>query len=463
MIDNETFSLLKEIDKREGMQSLSLIPKRFVLSGFQTYTLAMAWVLKKCVISLDTGLGKTIVAGSIINLDTTEKRWLFVCKNSNLIQNASKLQCVIVDRPIQYCTGQMETIINLIKSCVNNSVLIITYDTLNNVQFLEFLFKIRKSFSGIIVDESHNIGNKGSNRSEFTKHIMKTCFEYQYFLTATPLSVDPIQIINQVSMLDPDLIPDPEIVALHHTIYDNGKIVGYRSLDKLARFIMFRYISFTRDELGMKGNYHTKLCLCNCTCEDTGKSPRNITQLRECKSIYSNPCITKLIDIINGYYLEGKRGLVYANLHVYKDTLYDCLKNLYRVTILDGRVSQQDKMQIQQDYNEGKYDILISNLEEGVDLPSDFIVFYELTVKYKQFIGRGERGLSGRDLDIYFILIDKSYEIDFFYNNIYKRSLLLETICGKDISEIKEIEMQLRGSLNPLDLEDLDLIDSYNK
>jgi len=442
MITEKQFTMIKQLCERGSMQSLSHITNGFQLSDFQTFSLAASFILEKCVISLDTGLGKTIVAGALINLDLSTKRWLFVSKNNNLIQTARKLGFIINDRYVQYCSGKLESIKNIMLTCQPNSVVVITYDTLNNIDFLKYLFSIRDSFNGIIIDESHNIGNKGSNRSEMLKHMMRNSFRYQYMLTATPLSINPFQIINQINMIDEELVPDPEALAMKHTIYENGKQVGYKNLDELADMLEMRYISFTREELGIKGNYIMKLYLCQMK-----KKPSSIDELRAAKSDSSNPAMQQLIILVKKLIESGKHGLIYANLSLYKDMIFDELSKFCQCAVLDGRCDARSKSKIQQDYNSGRYDVLISNLEEGADLPSDFILFYELSVKYKQFIGRGERGLSGKDMEISFIILD-GYEVEFFYRNIFKRSLLLEALCKKDVSDIKEIENQLSKVLS---------------
>lgn len=462
MITENQFLRLRELSERGSMQSLKDITNVFELDDFQTFSLAAAHILEKAVISLDTGLGKTLVAGGLINLDLSSRRWLFVSKNNNLIQTATKLNAMLnTNRVVQYTNGSIKNIMELIKHCRDNAVVVITYDSLNNINFLNFLFDIRKSFSGIIIDESHNIGNKGSNRSEVLKHMLKHSFRYQYFLTATPLSVDPFQIINQINMIDSDMVSDPESLAVRHTCYVDGKPAGYKDLDQLYDTISLRYISFTRAELGMKGNYKLKLWLCNTPEEYT--IPSNIEELKAVKSYRDNDCLNKVIELVNKYNKQGKTGLIYANLSLYKNLLMEALSDICSVELLDGSVNAQDKRFIQKEFNAGKYAVLISNLEEGQDLPCDYIIFYELTVKYKQFIGRGERGLSGNNLDIHFVLLNKSYEIEFFYRNIYKRSLLLEAVCRKDVSEIKEIKKQLETSLSDDSLCDMEMFNEYMK
>ena len=276
--------------------------------------------------------------------------------------------------------------------------------------------------------------------------MMRNCFRFQFFLSATPLTVSPSQICNQVNMIDPLLVPDPDDLSMRYTQYKEGKIVGYHHLTDLGDLLSERYISITRRDLGIKGNYQPQLVICN-KLEDIPEVT-NFELIKETKQRSDFDGLEKLGTILRNHSLKGQKGLIYANLSIYKNVILETFKDMYRIELLDGSLNSVQQSKVQARFNSGDIDILICNLTEGADLPCDYIVFYEQTVLYKQYIGRGERGLEGRDLSIYFMVISDSYDIDFFYNNIYRRSLLLELILQKDISEIKVIEQQLQKHLS---------------
>lgn len=446
MLTEREFNLLKELTLRGSMQSLKNILADYELDDFQTYTIAFAYIREKLIIALDTGLGKTLVAAALINLDLSNNKWLFACKGNTLRQTATKLNNLLVGRTVHMSSGKQEDIENLIYNNEPNAVILVSYEVFENPIFNQWVFNNRKDFIGIVVDESQNIGHKNSTRSEMIKHMMRNCFRYQFFLSATPLTVSPTQICNQVNMIDPLLVPDPDDLSMRYTQYKEGKIVGYHHLTDLGDLLSERYISITRKDLGIKGNYQPQLVICNKLSDIPEVT--NFELIKETKQRSDFDGLEKLGTILRKHSLKGQKGLIYANLSIYKNVILETFKDMYRIELLDGSLNSVQQSKVQARFNSGDIDILICNLTEGADLPCDYIVFYEQTVLYKQYIGRGERGLEGRDLAIYFMVITESYDIDFFYNNIYRRSLLLELILQKDISEIKVIEQQLQKHLS---------------
>lgn len=463
MISEREFNLLKELSERDSMDSLKNSIKEWELTDFQAFAVAFCYIREKAIISLDTGMGKTLVSAALMNLDTSRKKWLFVSKNTNLTQNVNKLRRLLFNKSVTCTTAQQNEMKLFAVSGMQSDVYVITYETFSSYAFCDLLFKIRDKFIGIVVDESHNIGNIGSNRSEMIKAMLRNCFKYQFFLTATPLTTNPLQILNQINMIDPELVPDPQELSMQHTIYKNGSIIGYHHLDELNKIISdygLRYINITRESQDMRGDYTPKLYVCEHNSEYTVDTPDKLKLLKQDPNCSAVKAIKK---IIKSKMAEGKKGLIYANMNIYKSMLVNELKSFCNVELLDGSVKKSAKDVIVADFNNDRYDVLVSNLTEGRDMPCDYIVFYEMTSLFKQFIGRGERGLKGRDLEIDFILMADSYEIKFFYNHIYKVSILLSKLCGKDTAEISVIEKQLSNYLSEEDLLDFEDLKAVNK
>ena len=149
----------------------------------------------------------------------------------------------------------------------------------------------------------------------------------------------------------------------------------------------------------------------------------------------------KTYEYVRDKLLKGKKGLIYVNLNENKDKLQDYLDSKgIKAGILDGShtTTPAKKYEVAQSFIKNEYDCVITNLTMGLDLPCDYICFHELTFDFKQMLGRGERGLSSKDLEIAFIIVDNSEEVSYFYENVYKRMELLGLVCNKDVSEINE-------------------------
>lgn len=438
----DEIEMIEELSKRGGMQSIENVLPGITLASFQTFVIVLCLIRKKQLISMDTGLGKTLVAAAIMRLVSTTKKWLFICQDSNIVQTARKLSKFLPDKRVQICTSDPKQKKMFFTLSESSDIHVLTYQSFANEEVNKLLFSRRKEYVGLICDESHTIGNDGSNASTLLKHMLRKNFEYQFFLTATPLRVDIFQILNQINMIDPILVPDPQNLAIKHTIYDAARnVVGFHSLKELSDLIMLRYISVTRGDLGVAGDYHSKLLIVP---QDPNiKKHDKPESIKFEKSSPNNYSLRALCNLVRRYLGEGKKGLVYANLEIYKSLLLRELSKFCRVGRLDGTLKRLESSKVQEGFNSGDYDVLVSNITEGRDLSCDYIVFYEQTVNFKQFIGRGERGIQGKDLDIVFILIKDSYDLQFFYKNVYKRGLVLETLCGKNIKELRDIKKQI--------------------
>ena len=128
MLTEREFNLLKELTLRGSMQSLKNILADYELDDFQTYTIAFAYIREKLIIALDTGLGKTLVAAALINLDLSNNKWLFACKGNTLRQTATKLNNLLVGRTVHMSSGKQEDIENLIYNNEPNAVILVSYE-----------------------------------------------------------------------------------------------------------------------------------------------------------------------------------------------------------------------------------------------------------------------------------------------------------------------------------------------
>ena len=58
-------------------------------------------------------------------------------------------------------------------------------------------------------------------------------------------------------------------------------------------------------------------------------------------------------------------------------------------------------------------------------------------------IGRAQRGFTDKDLFVFYIITDKTKEVDYFYNNVYKRCEIASYVLRKDYSEVLDLEDEL--------------------
>ncbi len=455
-LTQEQIELLADLDQMGSMESLKYCVKGKELASFQTKAVAFGYITQSCVFSLDTGLGKTLIAAGLINIIKKVKpqwKWIFICQCSNLATTYAKLKEALYSCSIVYCDSTENRILNTFftQKAASADVIVLSYEAITCPSVETFLFTNRHVFKGAFLDESQLISNLASHTSKLISAIMDSCV-YRFALTATPLRINPDQVVNQVYMVDRHMFEGESMDTFMNKfkIWEDARVVGYRHLNTLQQLLSPRVFSYTRRELGIKGNYTPIADLVD-TYGRYNDVPK-ADQLRVIKSDPKGPAMRELVDMVTYYKNQGKRGLIYANRNVVKTAVRDVLASRGISTdILDGynTNTQQKKDAVHKAFLANKYDVLITNITTGKDLPCDYIIFYEQTFDYKQMVGRGERGLSGRDMDIVFILCSDTYEIQFFYNNVYQRGILLEELCSKDLSELKQVVMQIEDQLGP--------------
>ncbi len=447
LIPKDEMDLLQEIVDENSCMSINHILDGFTLSDFQTKAIVWCIIRKRMMISLDTGLGKTLVAAAIMNLISKEGKWIFMCQLNSLNQTYNKLhKCLRYKRIV--ATDSSRRFMNQIMSLNMNDidVILITYESFKDIEFNNWVLRNKDRFIGIFLDESHNVANNTSRIHDYLKLMMQHSFEYQYFLTATPLRISPIQFINQIAVMDKYLVSNPEKLAMICQVYENGNVIGYKNLDAISKLLSPRYLNISREDIGCKGNYEPIFIPIPNDSNIPAKQTPNNPKIQ--KSNPNGMPIQILVELVQQLIIKGKKGIIYANLNKYKTLIVNNISQFCTVGEISGRVSVPERARLQNDFNNGRLQVLVINVTESLDLTCDFIIFYELTSLYKQVIGRGERGLVGRDLQIYFMVITDNYDMDFFFKHVYQCGILLESLCHKNISELHGIHDQIKEYLS---------------
>lgn len=442
--------LYTEVCERGSVQLLQHCVKNKVLADFQTVCVAISLITEKQLISLDTGLGKTLVATGLINILCKKYpglKWIYLCQNSNLKTTHDKLQDGLFSAKAVWTGGDKRSVSKTFfkEDALSADVLVLSYNVLENKFVNDFLFRNRSLFRGVILDESQTIGNNDSYTFRLVDGILKNA-RFAYLLSATPLRIEPEQICNQVAIMDRDkygYMIKPSFMRKYHLIRD-GEVIGYQNLDELEGILSLACFSVTRKMLGAKGHYKVKVLWADSKPEY--RKVKKMDSFNEILGDPTGPALTELVRLCCQKVLEEKQGLVYVNRTSNKLLVKERLESKgLRVGVMDGTITntQKKKEAVHLQYINKELDVLITNVSTGKDLPSDYICFYELTFDFKQMLGRGERGLKGKDMEIYFILIKGTPLIDYFYHNVYERGVFLEEILSKDIQELKDAYNQV--------------------
>lgn len=417
---------------------------KYVLNDIELHPLQCIDVMrmlysKRAIVVYDTGLGKTVLAAAVMKLlwrEDPHRKFIFIGMHDQLVQTPEKLERMC-GRKVIATSGAAKDIANLQKSNFENySVLFITHEALLSDNLMNVLFRVRDNYNGIFIDEAHELNNTGYARSATILAGMVRQFEYCYALTATPIISSVSQLAKLANIVDSAQFPSAKKFEREVTrgVYD---IIEHKLF----------FINRTRQEFD---DGESEPTIYNAVTEFVEPLPhqRNISNdsmiFQICKGEGAYPQVERLVKVIKDR--STQRGLIYIHHHEVREWVLKFLDEAgISYECINGTTSVSERARIMHEFNDLKqYDVIITSVTTAVDLDCDYVVFYEFTVKIKQMIGRAHRGLTGKTLDVVFIITDDSKEIDYFYNNIYKISMFIQSIMHHDYTEVEQVDYDIR-------------------
>lgn len=408
-------SVYKELCERESYFPLKYVLRDIELSDWQSIDLAKILYNKKSLLAYDTGLGKTLMASAfmyrVLNINR-DKKFIFIGKLDQIrdtpkkIENATGLVVRVLD-------AKESSLDSLIMSDDNYHILFITVDTLNSIKHMETLFKMRNNFIGVILDEVHEYCNYKKSYNGMMLESLTYNFKYVLGLSATPLNSSEEQLYSILRIVNQIEFPNDRVCRklIKENSYKMRCSLIVREREKnLHNGIL---VPIQPMEHQMTANGVNAVC----TVKGDGAWAQLVSLVKLIKS------------------RKGEQVLVYIN----RKEIYSVVSQvLTHEGISHGIVNGDTKNKdlIRDRFRSRKFDVLLTNSTTSLDIQCDYIVFYELTMDVKQFIGRAERGLDSKELDVYFFVTCKTFEVRFFFDKIYNRAFDVERVLGKDYSEV---------------------------
>lgn len=424
----------KFVDKILNLKSYKAFASN-ILEGYDLYDFQCVDVLtilanKQALLNYETGMGKTIVSSAIMKCLNTrfKSKSIFIMKSLQVLQTPQKiseatgLRCLTVSGN----QGSIEAFIS--NSMYEHDILICTHTCLNNVDFVRELYNRKHLYNCMIVDEVHELANFYEAQSSAILRAMWNHFEYRVGLTATPITTTVDQFTNVMHMILRDFITSPYLIS---------KKLLSGDLDATELF-RGELIIRTRKELNIISDYRPYIITVKPTPEQLNCTGNNMFVTTKGWGAYPQAEAVKRI-------LKGRKdkGLIYVNLGAVREFLLKELQEAgIRVACIYGSTSLKDRKIITDMFERGELDVVLTSVTTSLDLECDYIIFYEFTVDIYQMIGRGDRGLKNKKLDVYFIFTEKTGEVDYFIRNIYQRSILIRQVFRMEPNIVERL-MQL--------------------
>lgn len=432
MGSSEWYTLLKEIENLKSYDAIKDIVPGYELFDFQCVDLLKIMHTKKQVLCYETGMGKTLMAGAMINavrhIKPNAKFIVFVLK-SQLGQTPSKLK-EYTGLNITYLTSEQDMIYKkmVAKDFIHSDILILTHECLNSQKVMSMLFAARAYYTGIIVDEIHNVANFHKATSSFMLFNVMNAFEYCLSLTATPITTDVKKAAQIMYMTNRDSVYDLNNAS--ETLQQDG-ISVYHDVVTVR----------TRKELGIITNYKVNVVKVKPLAHQIGANGIDMFNVTKGEGAVNQ--IKALIKTIKDY-PEYYKGLIYIRHHeIRKFVVEELEKAGINCGVINGLTSLNKRAELCKEFNENRLNLIITSITESLDLDCEYIIFYEFDISMQQMLGRGNRGLNPKQLDLNIFFTEKTGEADYFIRNIYARSLMFQTVMGTELSYIKEMANEI--------------------
>ncbi|GAA0101710.1 hypothetical protein UT300012_24250 [Paraclostridium bifermentans] len=423
---------VRRITKMKSCMPFRNILNGYVLEDFQCVDVLTALARKESIIGHDTGMGKTLIASSIIRALHNENhlgKYLVVLKTNQFQQTPAKIRKATGMSVVAISSKGSDLENKMYNgSFLNSDIVIIAAEVLNDVASCAVLLQFRKRFRAIIVDELHEFTNFNDADRAFMLKSMMSHIEYKIGLTATPMTTELDQFTRALAMLDRET----------YSNYKDTKtklVHGNLDIEKSDPGV---YIRRTRSGLGIANDYLTHVHVTEPHQHQANASGINMFEITKGEGAYNQ--VAKLIEIIDN---EPGKGLVYIRHHSIRKFVEGELEKAgIPFASINGLVTGKQRGDIMNKFNEGGEGapkVVLTSVTTSLDLDCDFVIFYEFTVDAKQMIGRAERGLIPKTIHIHFIFVRYTEEISYFRENIYERSLVVQQVLRRDYGELVEV------------------------
>ena len=407
----------------QSCHALDMLLPNAVLENAQILAVLKAIHRERSLILFDVGMGKTYMASAYIKMllnDNPENRFIFLIKRLQNIQTPKEIERLTGVKVMSIGDAQASTIKRMQENpnIANYRVLILTHDFLLSQTGIDFLYSIRELYTGIIVDEAHNLNNSRASKSGAILKAVCSNFKYRLGLTATPIVTGTKQLARLANIFDPDTYPDVNKLT-------NDLLKSRFSISMDPEF----FIEKSRKDMGIKEEIIGDVLWVDAQpnqCFTTGSKMHSL-----CKGEGAVNQALALVDFISNH--KGQKGLIYINEHKKREWVLPFLEQAGITAVcLNGHTPDDVRMREQRRFNEtSEIDVIITSLTESLNLDCEWVLFYEMTSNVQQMLGRAYRGLYDKKLYVYFMLTRNTGESAYFVENVYKNAVEVQNSANK--------------------------------
>ncbi len=414
----------------------------------QTVGVAYMYLAGSCLMGDEVGLGKTVQCAGLVNLLENECkkqgkpfRYCFLTEKTSINQIRNKMVQFTGRYVGMLESGELKCVKKYMKQYDSGFEYSVVggHSLLNSSEFL--IHTAKHPFDLIIIDESSVLKNTTSDIFKNCKALFKF-HKKKVLLNATPLEQNALEFFNQLNLLDDKFMPSMVDFKKRYCIMKQGafgynEISGYKNAEEFKTAISLRYIARTRKTQGAvyEGN-RQKIVYVPLSPEQ--KQLLKKTSLyamvhdyppavnRDIEfSVKTTPKAGALLYVLDNIDVVNEKALIYCRYLDCQSSLKVLLEEKgYRVAQLNGSTKSKDRAQIVDNFTSGLYDILITNVQRGLDLNNcDNCIMYTIDPnpqKMVQFEGRITRDFDVKYKSV-FLLVSEGKEKKFVEETLKMR------------------------------------------
>ena len=452
---------IRNIIKRDKIDYTQYVAQ---LRDYQTVGTAFMYLSPRSIIADGCGLGKTAEVAALINwlkYKGEMNRFLIAVETSAIGQTQAELMrftgLYVVAMP-----SEATKIRKVIEKTDWTKVdgIVIKHSTLRSDPFSKWLaLNINEEgmcsiFDTFFLDESSVIKNDTTKMYSYTKNICQIV-KRVHFMNATTFETNILDIYNQMDMMDQSLLPkkwriEQEFCTYARTSYwtkENGKAKmnwrrernGYKNQAAFKESLKLVYFGRCKKDIGMdlphiykvyeveptnamslgleKGYRYSELLNCPSLIPDCGipMDRKNV------------PKLDRLCELIENDFSQ-ESVMVYCFHLAAQQTIADELAKIGRKpVILNGSITDAtERYKIQQAFNNGEYDVIITNIKKSLNLyGGDVCIFYSMETnpsKSFQIASRIDRNVDDKLKTFVMLLYKGTDEYRFFTTTVKQRA-----------------------------------------
>lgn len=479
---------IRSIVKEENIDYTDYIGE---LRDYQTIGTAFMYLSPRSMIADGVGLGKTAEVSALINFLLTKgemNRFIMAVETSALAQTIYELMRFTGLRVIAM-PGEAVKINRVIKKTDWNTVngIVIKHGTLKSDAFSRWLALnlnadgTNKLFDVFFLDESSVVKNSETKTFKYTQNICnlaKRC----HLMNATVFETNIMDIYYQFDIMDPNLLPkkwriERDFCEYKKTFYwtrVKGKPqqnwtyerTGYKNQAIFKERLKLVYFGRSKKDVGLDLPHIYKVYEIDPTTEQVlaiNKGYR-YQEVLNCPSLVTDinipmdrknvPKLDRLCQLMENDFTDSKVMIYCFNLDA-QDIISEELKKIGRhPLILNGACKDEERFEVQEQFNTGECDVLITNIKKSLNLyGGDVCIFYSMETnpsKSFQIAGRIDRNVDNK-IKTFILLLYKNTDEYRYFSTVVKqrakdsRDLTIDTKTVIDFFFESMLESETQG------------------